>query len=165
MSSSSKTFTISKTFWQCFNSRNKKRKTSTPSKTTIPYYTQCFFKDLKRLRTRLLKKTIGMMTFGWLDEIKDTKVTLKLLTHPPPSRMETKDSFINLKLNYFKAFTLRIESFFEPLKPRSEKRNKVNFREEPQRRSYTIINFPSSQNCHSLRTFSQFREQGRTAGG
>ena len=30
---------------------------------------------------------------------------------------------------------------------------------------YTTINFPSSQNCHSLRRFSQFWEQRKTAGG
>ena len=45
-----------------------------------------------------------------------------------------------------------------------QKKGKVNFWKEPQRRPYTIINFPCSQNCHSLYSFSQFwqpRESSR----
>ena len=52
-----------------------------------------------------------------------------------------------------------VESFFfRPFEPRPEERNNVNFWKESQRRPYTIINFLSSQNCHSLRAFSQFWE-------
>ena len=41
------------------------------------------------------------------------------------------------------------------------KEKNSTFEREPQRRPYTIINFPSSQNCHSLHAFSQFWEQER----
>ena len=71
------------------------------------------------------------------------------------------DLFISLKFNDFKVVTVGIESFFKPFEPRPEKRKKINFWKEPQRRPDTIINFPSSQNCHSLRVFSRFWEEGK----
>ena len=83
----------------------------------------------------------------------------------PPSRTKTKDLSINLRFNYFKVFTVEVESFFRPFKSRQEDGKKVNFWKEPQHRPFTIINFPSSQNYHSLRAFSQFWEQGRIASG
>ena len=83
----------------------------------------------------------------------------------PPSRTKTKDLLINLRFNCFKVFTEGVEFFFGPVEPSSEERKKVNFQKESQRRPYTIINFPSSQNCHSLRAFSQFWEQGRIVDG
>ena len=36
----------------------------------------------------------------------------------PPSRTKTKDSFIKLRSNYSKVFTVGMESFFRPFKPR-----------------------------------------------
>ena len=86
--------------------------------------------------------------------------------HPPPlSRTETKDLFLDLRFNCSKVFTVKVESFSKPFQPRLKERKKLNFWKEPQRRPYTMVNFPSSQNCHSLRAFSQFWEEGRIAGG
>ena len=93
-------------------------------------------------------------------------VTLKLLTlspSPPPFPNEnerlyspTWDSNCVLRGSLW-----GIESFFRPFEPRPEERGKESiFRKKPQRRPYTIINFPSSQNFHSLRAFSQFWQQG-----
>ena len=82
-----------------------------------------------------------------------------------PSRTKAKDLFINSRFNYFKVFNKGIESFFRPFEQRLEEKKKLYFCKEPQRRPYTMINFPSSQNCHSLRALSQFWEQGRIAGG
>ena len=62
-----------------------------------------------------------------------------------PSWTKTTVFFINLRFNYFKVFTVGVESFFRPFQPRPEERKKLNFWKEPQRRPYTIINFPSSQ--------------------
>ena len=42
-----------------------------------------------------------------------------------------------------------------------KKGEKVYFWKEPQRRPYTITNFPSSQNCHSI----LFWKNGRIASG
>ena len=83
---------------------------------------------------------------------------------PFPER-KRKDPVINVRFNYLKALAVGVESFFRPLEPRPEQRKKVDFWKEPQRRPYTIIHFPSTQNCHSLRAYSQFWEQGRIAGG
>ena len=58
-----------------------------------------------------------------------------------------------------------IEKKLNSTKKLPEERKKVNFWEEAHRRPHTIINFPSSQNCHSLRAFSQFWELGRIEGG
>ena len=81
------------------------------------------------------------------------------------NRTKTKGLFINLSSNYFEGFTVGVESFFGPFQPRPEERKTSTFEREPQRSPYTIINFSSSQNSHSLRACSQFWEQGRTAGG
>ena len=83
----------------------------------------------------------------------------------PSSRTKTKDLFINLRSNCFMVFPVRVESFLRPFEPRPEERKKVNFRKEPQRHPYTMINFPSSQECHCLRAFSQFWEQRRKSKG
>ena len=118
----------------------------------------------------ILKKSGYKKRHKFLDKkseknmIQDGRVTLKLLT-PPPPRTKTKDLFINSRFNCFKIFTASAQSFLRPFQPTLDDRKKVNFSEEPQRRPYTIINFPSNQHCHSLRVFSQFWEQGRIAGG
>ena len=79
----------------------------------------------------------------------------------PPSRTTTKDVFINLRFSDFKMFTVGVESFFRSSESRPEGRKKVNFWKETQCRPYyAMINFPSTQNCHSLRAFSQFWETG-----
>ena len=62
-------------------------------------------------------------------------------------------------------FTAGVESFLGLFEPRPEDEKKRNFQKELQRRPYTMINFPSSQNCHSLRAFSQFWEESRIADG
>ena len=67
---------------------------------------------------------------------------------PPPPRTKMKDLFINLNFNHLEVFTVRVQSFFEPFESVPEEGKKVNFWKELWRRSYTIINFPSSQNCH-----------------
>ena len=87
------------------------------------------------------------------------------ITDTAPCRTKTKDLFINVRFTHFTVFTVGVKSFFRPFEPRLEERKKVNFWKEPQRCPYTIINFLSSQNFHSLRAFSQFWEQGRIAGG
>ena len=94
----------------------------------------------------------------WFRSDKDyTRVTLKLLTlPPPPERTKTKDLFIKLRCNCFRVSTVGVGSFFKPVEPRLKEREKLNFSKEPQRRPSTMINFRPSQNCHSLRTFSQF---------
>ena len=80
----------------------------------------------------------------------------------PPSRMKTERCYSSTWDSIvLRCFTVGVQSFFRPSEPRPEERKKVNFWKEPQRRPYTIINFPPSQNCHSLRAFSQFWEQGR----
>ena len=99
-----------------------------------------------------------------LVKISTTRGSLWIYWHLP-SPTKTKDLFINLKFNYFKVFTVGVQSFFRPLQPRPEQRKKVNFWKEPQRRSYTIINFPLSQNCHSLSAWAHFWKQGRIASG
>ena len=93
----------------------------------------------------------------------NTRVTLKLFTPPFPN--EPERLFINLSFNHFLVFTVKVESFFRPFEPRPEEGEKLHFWKEPHRRPYTIINFPSSQNCHSRRVFSQFWEQGGISGG
>ena len=90
------------------------------------------------------------------------RATLKLST-PFPNKNER--FFVNSKINCFKVFTEEVLSFLKPFRPSPEERKKVNFCKEPQRRPHPIINFPSRQNCHSLRAFSQFWEQGRITGG
>ena len=54
---------------------------------------------------------------------------------------------------------------WDSLNQDQKKGKKSKFRKEPQLRPYTFIDFPSSQNCHSLCAFSEFWEQGRRAGG
>ena len=54
-----------------------------------------------------------------------TRVTLKLSTPTFPNK--TKDLFISLRFNYFKVFTVGVESFFRPFEPRPEEMKKDNF--------------------------------------
>ena len=49
--------------------------------------------------------------------------------HPPP-RTKTKDLFINLRSNYFKVFTVGIESFLRPFQSRPEERKKTQLLKE-----------------------------------
>ena len=90
------------------------------------------------------------------------RATLKLLT--PLSRTKTKDLFIHLRFNYFKVFTVGAESFFRPFAQRLEERKKLNFWKLNIALNHIMINFPSSQNSHSLCVFSQFWEQARITG-
>ena len=99
-----------------------------------------------------------------LDWLLYTRVTLEMID-TPPSPTKTKDLFIKLRFNYSKVFIVGVESFLRLFEPRQEEGKKRNFWKEPQRRLYTRINFPSSQNCHSLCGFSQFWEQERIANG
>ena len=94
------------------------------------------------------------------------RVTMKLLTPPPPAPewkrkiySSTWDSVI------LRGLLWRLNPSLDRFQPRLEERKKVNFEKEPQSRPFTVINFPSSQNSHSLRAFSQFWEKGRIAGG
>ena len=41
-------------------------------------------------------------------------------------------------------FTVEVESFFKPFQSRLRERKKLHFQKEPQRRPYSIINFPLS---------------------
>ena len=84
----------------------------------------------------------------------------QIIDTPPPSSTKMTNLSINLRFNHSKVVTAGVESLFRPFEPKPEERKKVNFWKEPQRHPYTIINFPSSQNCHSLCAFSQFREEG-----
>ena len=74
-----------------------------------------------------------------------------------PSRTKAKDFFNNLG---FKVFTVGVQSFFRPFEPRPEERKQLNFREEPQRRPSSMINFPSSQNCQISACFFSILRTG-----
>ena len=95
----------------------------------------------------------------------NTKVSKKLRTTPLRPRAKTKNLFINLRSNYSELFITEVQSLFRLFQQKPKERKKVNFWKEPHRHPYTMINFPSSQTCHSLRAFSEFWEQGRIAGG
>ena len=107
----------------------------------------------------------GLYDFRFhFDFIITTRVPVRLFTPPPPSRAKTKMLFINLRFNYVLIFIVGIEFFFMPFEPRLEER-KTQLLKETSTWPYSIINFPSTQNCHSLHAFSQFWEQERIAGG
>ena len=82
-----------------------------------------------------------------------------------PFRTKTKDLFITMRFSYFKVFTVEVESFLRPFQLRSKERKKFDLWKKPQRSLHISINFPSSQNCPSLRTFPEFWEQARIVGG
>ena len=117
------------------------------------------FVQRKLLHENMLSKRRNVRKFQCC-----TRVTLKLLTPPFPNENEN-EKFIKIRFDCFKVFTVEVKFFFNPFEPRPEERKKVNFRKEPQYLSDTIINFSSSQNCHSQRAFSQFWEQRRMEGG
>ena len=62
-------------------------------------------------------------------------------------------------------FTVGVKMLHWTAWTKTKGEEKLKFRRELQRRPYTIINFPPSQNCHSLQAFSQFWKHDRIAGG
>ena len=71
----------------------------------------------------------------------------EVIAIPPPPLPERKIK-IHSSLwdsNYFKVFTVEVESSSRPFQPRPEERKKVTFRKELQCRPSIMINSPSSQ--------------------
>ena len=79
--------------------------------------------SFRRCKNSLSQRAISATRLNELD----SRVTLKLLTLPPPFRTKTKDLFTNLRFNYFKVFIVGVGSFFRPFQPSPEERKKVNF--------------------------------------
>ena len=92
------------------------------------------------------------------------EVTLKLL-RPLCSERKRKIYPSTWDLITLRCLLWWVESFLDRFNKDRKKEKKLYFWREPQRRPHTMINIPSSQNCHSLRAFSQFWEHGRIADG